>query len=151
MAQPTMKAGQAQTPKTVICTGTRKMTGQLCQAELDAEAEFCGKCGTPVPKLRVCTGKKKNGNPCEFRIPEDCDYCPKCGTEVPGAEEEVPRRDYCTGTKKDGTPCKAELNPDQEFCGKCGTPRIVDTDAVAEPESSSQGAQKGEDISVMHI
>ena len=99
----------------------------------------------------MCSGKRKNGSPCQFKLPEDYECCPQCGTEVPSTEEEVPRRDYCTGTKKDGTPCKAELNPDQEFCGKCGTPRIVDTDAVAEPESSSQGAQKGEDISAMHI
>lgn len=148
-AQPTMQAGQAQT--LIICTGTHKETGQPCHAELDSEAEYCGKCGTPVPKPRVCSGKRKNGSPCQFKLPEDYECCPQCGTEVPSTEEEVPRRDYCTGTNKDGTPCKAELNHGQALCGKCGTPQNVSTDAVAEPESRSQAAQKGEDVSAMHI
>lgn len=60
-----------------------------CGKQISKGANFCGQCGTPVPKEPRCPN-------CQAALPDDAFFCVQCGTKVADAPHTVPVNNHPT-------------------------------------------------------
>jgi len=97
----------------------------LCQEVIDANADFCPKCGAQLtkpaaeeapppaqPKKRTIV--RTRCPRCKTEVPSDAAFCPTCGAKFKRTEEaQTAAKPFCPS-------CGAETKPDARFCPICG-------------------------------
>lgn len=125
---------QAPAAKTIQCL--------QCHASVDADAQFCPKCGTQLPigasatttvpptgaaapaSLATAPSAKSAGAPgtavrmrcpkCKTVLPSDAGFCPTCGVKIRRPQAPAEAR-FCPS-------CGAQASQDARFCPVCGAP-----------------------------
>ena len=103
---------------------TPKAHCALCHAEIEANADFCPKCGarlkaqpaqetSPKEPRKRATVRTRCPR-CKTEVSPDAAFCPGCGAKFRRAQTTVPSSaQFCPS-------CGAEARPNAQFCPICG-------------------------------